>query len=343
MEMVKDCPLVTIICITYQHAKFIEQALEGILCQVTDFPIEIIVHDDASTDGTVTILKRYAAAYPKIISLVLEEKNLFSKGINLWMHKVFPLIRGKYVCFCEGDDYWTDKFKIQKQVKLLEKNKDASLCFSKVLVHWEDQSKEDFIFPEDSFRFNKTILEFQDIAKRNFIQTNSVMYRWALSKKEDIPSFPVDILPADWYIHLLHAKCGKIYFQDEVTGVYRRHNSGLWAGGLGDPGWLRRCGPPHIKFYKEIETRFNISKEEEIRDLFYRCYRLAKQANDHTMLELLQKIVGEKKFRELVAGAAKARFVAIGKYISSLLFSLLCFGETKKKLKIISDRYKIFI
>lgn len=339
----KKCPLVSIICITFQHAEFIEQALEGILSQVTDFPIEIIVHDDASRDGTVAILKRYAAEYPEIISLVLEEENLFSKGINLWMQKVFPLIRGKYVCLCEGDDYWTDKFKLQKQVKILEEHKDASLCFSNVLVHWEDKSEEDFVFPEDAFRFNKTVLEFKDIAKRNFIQTNSVMYRWALSNREDISSFPVDILPADWFIHLLHAKHGKIYFQDEVTGVYRRHNGGLWAGGLSDPDWIRRCGLAHIKFYKEVESKFNISKEEEIKDLFYRCYKLAKQANDYTMLELLQKILGEKKFKELAAGEAKVRYIAIGKYIFSSLLSLFCFGETKKKLKVISDRYKIFI
>ena len=99
--------VVSVACITYNHAPYIRQCLEGFLMQKTNFPIEIIVHDDASTDGTDDIIREYALKYPELFKVILQEENQYSKGVDV-LSLVFERSAGKYIAFCEGDDYWTD-------------------------------------------------------------------------------------------------------------------------------------------------------------------------------------------------------------------------------------------
>lgn len=122
--------LVTCACITFNHKDFIRQCLDGMLMQETTFPYEIIVYDDCSTDGTREIVKEYAALHPDKIRTVLPEENQYSKLGDV-VREVFvhPLVRGKYVALCEGDDFWTDPQKIQKQADFMEENPDYSVCF----------------------------------------------------------------------------------------------------------------------------------------------------------------------------------------------------------------------
>ncbi len=128
--MANDAPLVSIVCDTYNHAPYVADALEGFLMQRTDFPFEIIVHDDASNDGTREILLAYEARYPGLIRLVLRTQNKYSYDPKILEHYVFPLARGKYVAICEGDDYWTSPDKLQKQVSYLEAHPACTLCVS---------------------------------------------------------------------------------------------------------------------------------------------------------------------------------------------------------------------
>jgi len=127
-----ELPLVSILCITFNHIDFIKETLDGFLIQQTSFPVEIIVHDDASTDGTTEIIKEYEVKYPHIIKPIYQTVNQYSKRIDIGKEFIFPLARGKYVAYCEGDDYWTDPLKLQKQVSFLEKNKDYGLVFTDV-------------------------------------------------------------------------------------------------------------------------------------------------------------------------------------------------------------------
>lgn len=128
--MEHSAPLVSIVCDTYNHAPYICDALDGFLMQKTDFPFEIIVHDDASTDGTADIVREYEAARPGLFRCVYRAENMYSKDPKILEHYVFPLAHGKYVAICEGDDFWTRPDKLQKQISYMESHPDCTLCVS---------------------------------------------------------------------------------------------------------------------------------------------------------------------------------------------------------------------
>lgn len=121
-------PLVSICCVTYNHAPFIRKCLNGFLMQETSFSVEILIHDDASTDGTDGIIREYADKYPEKIFPLFEEQNQYSQGVKVDFFN-YNRARGKYIAYCEGDDYWTDPLKLQKQVDFLESHSDYSVCF----------------------------------------------------------------------------------------------------------------------------------------------------------------------------------------------------------------------
>jgi len=121
-------PLVSVSCITYNHEPYIRQCLDGFLMQQCDFEYEILIHDDASTDGTSEIIREYQEKYPEIIKPIIQTENQWSQGVRGIMAKFnFSRARGKYIALCEGDDYWTDPLKLQKQVDFLENNPEYSL------------------------------------------------------------------------------------------------------------------------------------------------------------------------------------------------------------------------
>ena len=142
--------LVSISIITYNQKDFIRQTLDGILMQKTNFAFEVLIHDDCSTDGTTEIIKEYEEKYPEIIRPIYEEENQFSKGKGIVRNFIFPRVQGKYIAFCEGDDYWTDENKLQKQVDFLEANPDYTVCFHRVKKIYEPKIHEDEVFPSDS-------------------------------------------------------------------------------------------------------------------------------------------------------------------------------------------------
>lgn len=121
-------PLVSISCITYNHAPYIRECLEGFLMQKTNFPFEILIHDDASTDGTADIIREYQAKHPDLIKPILREKNLYSQGVRMMNRFNYERARGKYIALCEGDDYWTDPHKLQIQFNFMESHPDYSMC-----------------------------------------------------------------------------------------------------------------------------------------------------------------------------------------------------------------------
>ena len=144
--------LVSIKCLAYNHEKYIRKMLDGCLSQKVNFRYEIIVHDDASTDSTTEIIKEYELKYPDVIVPIYEEENQYAKGtINDIIYKKG---RGKYIAFCEGDDYWTDENKLQMQIDYLESHPDCSFCFHDAIIVWENGTKSSDFFPDKIFKSN---------------------------------------------------------------------------------------------------------------------------------------------------------------------------------------------
>lgn len=235
-------PLVSVVSITYNHEKFIAAALDGFVAQQTEFPVEVIVADDASTDGTVDIINAYRDRHPGLIRPILRPRNV---GIHSNLTDALSSARGSYIALCEGDDYWTDPLKLSKQIRHLEQNPEVAVCFHRVRVRWEDERADDIIFPPDDFSDS---LELRTLLTKNFIQTNSVVYR-RLPSYHDIP----DVMPLDWYLHARHATTGSIAMLPDVMSVYRRHAEGVWADRVIDiERFLRQRGPGQMALYEAM-------------------------------------------------------------------------------------------
>lgn len=216
-------PLVSVFCMTYNHEKYIKDALEGFVGQETDFPYEIIVHDDASTDKTPEIIREYADKYD-IIKPIFQDENQYSKGINILNEYINPIIQGKYVAICEGDDYWCDKHKLQRQVDWLEENPDYSFC-----VH--NTKKINMLDNKTSFF---TQLEYdRDISVEEIIingtdifHTSSYLYR---SEYKDLPNSFIVQNNNDYPRAIYLSLCGKVRFLRETMSVYRMYAEGSWT------------------------------------------------------------------------------------------------------------------
>lgn len=269
-------PLLSVLCITYNQKDFIRQCLDGFVMQKTNFPFIVLINDDCSTDGTADIIREYEQKYPEIIKPVYNEKN--SGSLNNFIENL-SRAKTKYAAMCEGDDYWTDAYKLQKQIDFLEKNKDYAGCFHKVKVQWEDKPGKKEIYPPERFIKGRTKIAFKELLFRNYIQTNSAVYRWGFTAKNIKDYFPLEMEPGDWYLHLLHAKNGDFGFINETMGVYRKHSGGIWNED-GDMHTLK-YGQQEIKFYYEVWknladkdeeylNRMLLPKMKHIIDVYYR-------------------------------------------------------------------------
>lgn len=252
----------SVICLAYNQKHFIKDALDSFVMQKTNFPFEVLVHDDASTDGTAKIIQEYAQKYPDIIKPIFEKENQWQLGKDFSKEKIWPLVKGEYVALCEGDDYWSDENKLQKQVDFLDAYPECSICFHPVKVKWNDGREEDYVYPDAKMLKKVGALDFESLLKRNFIQTNSVVYRWRfLHDSYDL--MPSGILPGDWFLHLLHAQIGKIGFLPDIMAVYRRNTGGVWTGAGKAPEWFCKCGSAHLRFWDAFEKQFNVDRLEE--------------------------------------------------------------------------------
>lgn len=227
---------VSVFCCAYNQERFIRKTLDGFVMQKTDFPFEVLVHDDASTDNTPNIIKEYAEKYPDIIIPILSSQNHFRAGINTTNVEFLPRMRGEYVAHCDGDDYWVDENKLQKQVDFLDSHPEYIICATRAKIVWADGLHSTEFAPSKRFLRGHKYLTFDDLLKENFIINSSVMYRW-LYKPTDYPS---GIMPGDWFIHLLHAQYGKIKILPEPMVVYSRWSGGIWQSGAGNGFYTKK-------------------------------------------------------------------------------------------------------
>ena len=209
-------PLVSIVCITYNQVGYIQRCLEGFLMQKTNFEYEILVNDDASDDGTPQIIEEYERQYPNLFRVIYQKENQYSKGISPWFDILFPIAKGKYIAICEGDDYWTDPYKLQEQVDFLETNPEYGMCYMKSQQYL--QSSQQY-----GHTFGGPYTYYKDIIRINTIPTLTVVMKTQLALQ-----FIIDIEPqkknwkmGDYPMWIWFSYNSKIKFFNKTTGVYR--------------------------------------------------------------------------------------------------------------------------
>lgn len=217
MEDQRNNIMVSISCLTYNHAPYIRQCLDGFFMQQCDFDFEVLIHDDASTDGTVDIIKEYQQKYPDIIKPFFQNENQWSKGIRGMNQKFnYPRAAGKYIALCEGDDYWTDPLKLQKQVDFLEENEDYILSFHQVKI--KDILSEQY--EEDSFTEIPEKYELPEVfaMKGNYIHTPSILFR-NVTNRLNMKHNSSQI--GDFFLLLHLSQFGKFGYIEQIMCVYR--------------------------------------------------------------------------------------------------------------------------
>lgn len=222
MKQDKKQPLVAIKCFVYNHEPYLRECLDGFVMQQTEFPFVAIVHDDASTDHSADIIREYVAKYPDIIQPIYEIENQYSKGdgsLARIMNVAIDATGAKYIAVCEGDDYWTDSHKLQKQVDYLETHRNVGLCYTDCDIYYEENKKwERAIYALAGESFNaKTVKEPMTVWYK---ANNTWLYRKAVS--DNIKSNKGYI---DGALYFLYNMCllADVEYIDGVTAVYRRH------------------------------------------------------------------------------------------------------------------------
>jgi len=209
-------PLLSVCVITYNHVNYIRQAIEGVLMQKTSFNFNLIIADDFSTDGTREIILEYKRKNPEKIDLILQSSNV--GGAQNWIN-LLDSPKSKYIAYLEGDDYWIDEQKLEKQVQILEAESDIVLVFHNTLDDVKGIKKMKYEHPL------KSTFDFDDFASFLYARSLSIVFRNLKSKLPDPFKF---LRLGDWPFALYLLQDGKARYLHETMGVYRFHEAGVW-------------------------------------------------------------------------------------------------------------------
>lgn len=296
--------IVSIKCTAYNHEKYIRETLEGFIMQKTNFRFEAIVHDDASTDNTADIIREYAEKYPDIIKPIYETENQYSKKDGSLLRIMNKASKGKYIALCEGDDYWTDPYKLQKQVDFLEGHPDYVMCSHRYKVyHQNNSSFEDKIIPNISCNGPRTYT-LNDLIKGKWLaHTLTVLYR---RDAFDLNYYMKYKIRLDVVLYYLLLKKGKGVLLDDVMAVYRVHSGGVWSR-------LQE----QERYMSELKQRlaiYEVEKNKDAADFIFNTIlsrplsRKIMLMNISTVWNILKIIYKEKGFNNFIKLVFK-RFV----------------------------------
>lgn len=249
---------VTVYCLTYNHREYIENTLEGFVNQNVSFPFKVIVHDDASTDGTRDIIKRYAEKYPEIIYPVFQTENQYSKVFDIYVEFIRPLIDTKYTAICEGDDYWCDSNKIRMQYDYMESNPNCSLC-----VHNTEKINEKGRSINRVFNQSKEDVDYsaEDVIAKGpagLFHTSSFFYRTELRDRK--PDVFLMKHVGDYPLSVFLSCNGHVHYFGRVMSKYRVDSRNSWSKMInGDSNRLI------AHFEDEIQLLIRMDKYTELR------------------------------------------------------------------------------
>jgi Glycosyltransferases involved in cell wall biogenesis len=296
--------MVSICCITYNHEKFISEAVKSFLMQKTDFSYEIIINDDASTDNTSLILSGLESKYPEIIRVIYHKENQFSKSVHAVVQNCFERARGKYVALCEGDDYWTDPLKLQKQVEYMEKHPECSLCVHAArFVSSRNFRQASYSRPNqgDKIFTAKEVIE----GGGSLFATSSVLYPAGYNR--DLPNFYNEAPVGDYPLVIYLALRGTVYYMDAFMSVYRINTPESWTNS-------NKSYDKQKKLYSEIA-------------------RMLDEVNRYSDYEYDQTIE-KTKLRDYFN-----LLITLGLYRDAKKEEMYCSLHLKEKLKILIKQY----
>ena len=250
-------PKVSVLLTTYNHEFFIEQALDSVLHQITNFDFDVIVGEDCSTDQTRLKVKEYRNRYPDTVRLLMSAKN--TGGAELFVRQLLAA-RGCYLVMLDGDDYWTSPNKLQKQVEFLDAHPECSGCFHGVTVVHEEGDRESWQQRFDGGDF----LTLQELWRHNLIATCSAMFR--RDAVRDAPEWLNEINLQDWALHIVCAEQGKTGYIDEIMAVRRVHGGGMWS--QLNP---KRQAEEAIVFYGRMDAILHYRRHETVREMIARA------------------------------------------------------------------------
>lgn len=242
--------MVSVVCNAYNHEKYIADTLDGFLMQKTNFEFEVLVHDDASTDKTAEIIQEYANKFPNLIKPILQKENQYSQNKLPGLVFQYPRVKGKYIALCEGDDYWTDPYKLQKQVDALEAHSQIDICAHAASVVCNGKvvaaiapHKTNTIFPIE------TIIT----GCGGFVATNSLMFR------KNLVDSPYDFMKdydLDYFIQISGSLRGGMLYLCDNMSCYRQMTSSSWSQAMATNPTA------HIKLWNSIAERLAILDKE---------------------------------------------------------------------------------
>jgi len=304
--------MVSVVCNAYNQEKYIAEALESFVMQKTDFPFEVLVHDDASTDGTTRIIRDYAAKYPEIIKPYIQTENQYSQHVPLTRKFQYSRAQGKYLAWCEGDDYWTDPLKLQKQVDALEQHPQIDICANCTAMIKDGkelrrtpQCKENKIFTvEEVIR-----------GGGSFVSTNSLMFRRSLldSKNDYTKLFNLDFV-----LQISGSIRGGMLYLADCMSAYRVMAEGSWSSRTaGNAKRLQR----HLELLEKA-----IHAIDEGTD-----YQYTKSLQGRVKLLKLKMLARDGKVKELLSKEGRRDMKTQPFMMRCKLVGLSCLRAIKKK------------
>ncbi len=279
----EPCPKVSVAMITYNHERYVAQAIESALMQRTAFDYEIVIGEDCSTDHTRDIVIGLQRQHPGRVRLLLRESNL---GMMRNYVSTLQACRGQYVAYLEGDDYWTSPTKLQRQAELMDQDPDCALCFHNVHVEYEDGTRAlEPYCPAGQ----KTSLTVEDLLRTNPIPHGSVMMRRRLLG--EFPGWYYELAAADRPLFLMLAQSGTVRYLDDVMGVYRLHGGGVYTSRSYDQRFAEA-----LRMYEAFSAHLGPSYDQAI----------AEAKRDYAAELVTEKAKAAASFREGMAAAQHA-------------------------------------
>ena len=283
---------VSVICLAYNHENYIRRCLDSFVMQKTTFPFEVLVHDDASTDSTAEIIREYAEKYPEIIKPVYQTENQYSKHVRIIQVFLLGKAQGEYLAWCEGDDYWTDAYKLQKQVEFLDTHPDYSCCYHRVLCN---------NLRDNSTRYIPDITESRDFALDEIIRRGAVFHLSSVVIRSNVYREKPDSFVArgfgDVPLYLYAAIRGKCHVLRDVMSTYNHGTAGSYTMRMAKSSKEKRI--THEQNYISLLEKANELSDHQYEDAF--TYAIDRLQFNIYMLSGDKKNARSEKYRQFYA------------------------------------------